>query len=171
MVRHGRICGRRHVFTAHGHWREIAVIGLDVMNPMQRRESSHTRVRADCTVALPDIEAGSALIEREPELALLCRRIAEVRRAAASGGVVLLSAEAGGGKTSLLLEAARRAGRDVQWLWGACEPLLSPPPLGALLDLLDHLPLSLAAAVRAGHQTPEVLAGVLAMLRDRGTPA
>ncbi|HSW22821.1 MAG TPA: AAA family ATPase, partial [Burkholderiaceae bacterium] len=151
------------------------MIGLDVMNPMQGRESSRTRMRADCTVAVPDIEAtaaaGGALIEREPELARLCGRITELRRGAASGGVVLLSAEAGGGKTSLLLEAARRAGSDVQWLWGACEPLLSPPPLGALLDLLDHLPLSLAAAVRAGHQTPDVLAGVLAMLRDRGTPA
>jgi hypothetical protein len=49
--------------------------------------------------------------------------------------------------------------------------LLSPPPLGALIDLLDHLPPSLATAVRAGRQTPDVLAGVLALLRDRGTPA
>jgi DNA-binding CsgD family transcriptional regulator len=151
------------------------VIGLDVMNPMEGRQSPRGRLRADGAVHARGSEvklaAAGALIEREPELAVLCGRIAELRRAAASGGVVLLSADAGGGKTSLLAEAARRGGGDVQWLWGACEPLLSPPPLGALIDLLDHLPPSLAAAVRAGRQTPDVLAGVLAMLRDRGTPA
>lgn len=111
------------------------------------------------------------LLERNTELAWFCDRLAALRNAAASGGCVLLSGEAGGGKTSLLAEAARRAGDDVEWLWGACEPMLSPPPLGALIDLLDRLPLSLAAAVRSGRQTPEVLAGVLAMLRERRTPA
>ena len=112
-----------------------------------------------------------ALLERGPELARLDERIAALGGTTPAGGCVLLSAEAGGGKTSLLTEAARRAGADVEWLRGACEPMLSPPPLGALIDLLDHLPPSLAAAVRGGHRTPEVLAGVLAMLRDRRTPA
>ena len=111
------------------------------------------------------------LLERNSELGLFCDRLEALRNAGASGGCVLLSGEAGGGKTSLLAEAARRGGSDVEWLWGACEPMLSPPPLGALIDLLDRLPLSLAAAVRSGRQTPEVLAGVLAMLRDRRTPA
>ena len=111
------------------------------------------------------------LLERGPELALLCKRIAALRGDLAAGSCVLLSAEAGGGKTSLLAELARRAGDGVEWLWGACEPMLSPPPLGPLIDLLDRLPLSLAAAVRGGRHTPEVLAGVLALLRDRRTPA
>src|SRR5262245_6776104 len=121
---------------------------------MERRKPSPGSARADRAgradgIATPPAEAEGPLLEREPELALLCGRIAEWRREAACGGVVLLSGEAGGGKTSLLAEAARRAGSDVQWLWGACEPLLSPPPLGALIDLLDRLPVSLAAAVRA----------------------
>jgi DNA-binding CsgD family transcriptional regulator/type II secretory pathway predicted ATPase ExeA len=115
-----------------------------------------------------------ALLERGAELTLLCERIAALRGEAASGACgacVLLSGEAGGGKTSLLAEAARRAGSDVEWLWGACEPMLSPPPLGALIDLLDRLPPSIGAAVRAGRHTPEVLAGMLALLRQRRTPA
>ncbi len=111
------------------------------------------------------------LLERGPELALLARRIAALRGPEPAGGCVLLSAEAGGGKTSLLAEAARRADVDVEWLRGACEPMLSPPPLGALIDLIDHMPPALAAAVRAGHHTPDVLAGVLAMLRERRAPA
>lgn len=109
------------------------------------------------------------LLERAAELRLLAERIDALRGAAAAGGCVLLGGEAGGGKSSLLAEAARRAGSDVEWLRGACEPMLSPPPLGALIDLLDRLPLSLAAAVRAG-RTPEVLAGMLALLRERATP-
>ena len=115
-----------------------------------------------------------ALLERGCELALLGERIAALRGDAAGGAggaCVLLSAEAGGGKSSLLAEAARRAGSDVQWLWGACEPMLSPPPLGALIDLLDRLPPSIGAAVRAGRHTPEVLAGMLSLLRERRTPA
>ena len=40
-----------------------------------------------------------------------------------------------------------------------------------MIDLLEHLPPALAAAVRGGRQTPEVLAGVLALLRERRTPA
>jgi DNA-binding CsgD family transcriptional regulator len=110
------------------------------------------------------------LLERGPELALLGERIAALRGGAVSGACVLLSGEAGGGKSSLLAEAARRAGSDVQWLWGACEPMLSPPPLGALIDLLDRLPPSIGAAVRAGRHTPEVLAGMLALLRDSLQP-
>ncbi len=110
------------------------------------------------------------LLERGAELAQLGERIAALRGSAACGACVLLSGEAGGGKTSLLAEAARRAGSDVQWLWGACEPMLSPPPLGALIDLLDRLPPSLGAAVRAGRHTPDILAGMLALLRESRQP-
>jgi DNA-binding CsgD family transcriptional regulator len=115
--------------------------------------------------------SADALLERGPELALLARRIAALRGPEPAGGCVLLSAEAGGGKTSLLAEAARRADADVEWLRGACEPMLSSPPLGALIDLLERLPPAVAAAVRTGLHTPEVIAGVLALLRDRRTPA
>jgi DNA-binding CsgD family transcriptional regulator len=110
------------------------------------------------------------LLERGAELAQLGQRIAALRGDQACGACVLLSGEAGGGKTSLLAEAARRAGSDVQWLWGACEPMLSPPPLGALIDLLDRLPPSLGAAVRAGRHTPDILAGMLALLRESRRP-
>jgi DNA-binding CsgD family transcriptional regulator len=140
------------------------------------RPTRSNRARPDPPLPAPGTEAGpypsdAALLEREPELALLCARSAALRGAAPAGACVLLSAEAGGGKTSLLTEAARRAGSDVEWLWGACEPMLSPEPLGALIDLLDRLPPALCAAVRTGRHTPEVLAGMLSLLRERRTPA
>jgi DNA-binding CsgD family transcriptional regulator len=125
-----------------------------------------TRALIETTASRPD----DILLERDAELALLCERIGALRGGAARGACVLLSGEAGGGKSSLLAHAAQRAGSDVQWLWGACEPMLAPQPLGALIDLLDRLPPTLGAAVRSGRHTPEVLAGMLALLRDSRQP-
>ncbi len=108
--------------------------------------------------------------ERGAELALLGQRLAALCAAGPVGGCVLLSAEAGGGKTSLLAAAARQAPAGIDWLWGTCEPMLSPPPLGALADCLERLPPALAAAVRAGRHTADVLSGLLAMLRQPPKP-
>lgn len=114
--------------------------------------------------------AGSGLLERDAELTEFSARIAALRGARASGACVLLAGEAGSGKSSLLAEAARRAGTTVQWLRGACEPMLAPQALGPLIDLLDRLPPSLGAAVRTGRSTPDVLAGMLALMRDSRPP-
>ena len=84
---------------------------------------------------------------------------------------MLLSGEAGVGKTTVLRAAAGRADGRIDWLWGTCEPMLSPTPLGPLVDWLDRMPPALAAAVRTGHHTAEVLSGVLSMLRDPTRPA
>ena len=125
---------------------------------------------------LPIERAGSAspaatapLLERDAELRAIEARI-EALRAGGGGACVLVHGEAGVGKTSLMREVRRRAGADIEWLWGACEPLLSAPPLGPLIDLLDQLPPSLGAAVRSGSRVQDVLAGVLTMLRERSTP-
>ena len=106
------------------------------------------------------------LLERDPELATLGQRFAALCTGSSSGGSVLLSGEAGVGKTTVLRAAARRADRRIDWLWGTCEPMLSPTPLGPLVDWLDRMPPALAAAVRAGRHAAEVLSGVLSMLRD-----
>ena len=153
-----------------------AVFELEVLDRRASHDARH-RDEADEPVAL---QAGASaqsphqrddvLLERGAELRLLLGQIDALRSAVLAGGCVLLSGEAGGGKSSLLAETARRAGSDVEWLWGACEPMLSPPPLGALIDLLDRLPPSLAAAVRGGRHSPEILAGMLEMLRERRAP-
>ncbi len=109
----------------------------------------------------------TVLFERDAELGLLSRRIEVLRTQPAAGHCVVVEGEAGLGKTSLLQALRRASGPDVEWLWGGCEPLLSAPPLGALIDLIDGLPPSLAMAVRSG-QT--VLADMLALLRDRARP-
>ena len=120
---------------------------------------------------MPTPSAGPAsLIERETELERLLSAVARLRGAAPQGACVLVPGEAGVGKTSLIRRLRELAGTDVQWLWGHCEPMLWPPPLAPLLELLDALPVALAAAVRAGRTNADVLAGMLGLLRDRARP-
>ena len=75
------------------------------------------------------------LLERDHPLAVLCDR---ARRAAAGrGSVVLLAGEAGIGKTVLLREFVAQA--PVPVLWGMCDSLSTPRPLGPLRDVAREL--------------------------------
>jgi len=67
------------------------------------------------------------------ELERLARQAAQ-----GHGRIVLVSGEAGIGKTTFLREfTRRRPGRRV--LWGGCDPLSTPRPLGPLHDMADAL--------------------------------
>ena len=60
----------------------------------------------------------------------------QLRAARAEGGrLVFVGGEAGVGKTTLVHEFAARSGEDV--LFGACDNLTTPTPLGPLLDVAD----------------------------------
>jgi predicted ATPase len=115
-------------------------------------------------------EIPTALLERERELAMLREQLAALHRGAAAGACLLLRGEPGTGKSSLLQAARREAAPGVLWLQGSCEPLLAPLPISPLIELLDVLPPSLSQAVRAGRQAPDVMAGMLSLLRDRKSP-
>jgi DNA-binding CsgD family transcriptional regulator/tetratricopeptide (TPR) repeat protein len=73
----------------------------------------------------------AGLLERDGELAALGARLAAVRRG--RGALVLVLGEAGAGKTALVRSFA--AGAGVPVLWGACDALSTPRPLGPFLDL------------------------------------
>jgi predicted ATPase len=103
------------------------------------------------------------LLERETFLGAL---EAELQEAAAGGGrVVLLGGEAGVGKTALVerfVDDQRGSGRV---LWGACDALLTPRPLGPLLDIAAEVGGPLAAAAAAASR-PQVFAALLGELRS-----
>ena len=75
------------------------------------------------------------LLERDHELAALAQATAEVREGA-TGRIVLVSGEAGAGKTTLLRAFCRDHDRV---LWGGCDPLFTPRPLGPILDIAESV--------------------------------
>jgi DNA-binding CsgD family transcriptional regulator/tetratricopeptide (TPR) repeat protein len=104
------------------------------------------------------------LLERSAELARLDGQLRSVV-AAASGQVCLLSGEAGVGKTALLRRFAQE--HDVEVLWGACDPLFTPRPLGPVLDIAAAAGGDLAPLARSGARPYDVASAVLDHLRQR----
>jgi DNA-binding CsgD family transcriptional regulator len=73
------------------------------------------------------------LLERTDELGTLHGLAAEMA-ATGRGGVAIASGEAGIGKTALLRRFRSELPRRVTALWGSCDPLFTPRPLGPLLE-------------------------------------
>jgi predicted ATPase len=86
------------------------------------------------------------LLERASFLRTLDEYAGDARNGA--GRLVLVSGESGMGKT-VLLEAFQRQTSKDRWLWGACDGLLTPRPLGPLFDI----------AAQAGGKLPPCATG------------
>src|SRR4051794_3901701 len=105
------------------------------------------------------------LLEREHPLDVLADR---ARRAAAGrGSVVLVAGEAGIGKTVLLRAPVGRLRSTTPPLWGMCDSLSTPRPLGPLRDVADELGSPVPALLRGPAAQHEVFAAVLDALRAR----
>ncbi len=116
------------------------------------------------------------LLEREPFLRVLASEAASARQG--DGRLVLISGESGIGKTALV-EAfhdqdapgqggrgsrARGPGDPDRWLWGACDGLLTPRPLGPLFDLAGQAGGELARLCDQGAPRDRLFAATLAEL-------
>jgi hypothetical protein len=100
------------------------------------------------------------LLEREPFLATLAEYAADARQG--SGRLVLVYGESGIGKTALL-EAFQRRSPELRWLWGGCERLITPRPLGPLFDIAAQASGELASlATQAGAPRERLFAAFLA---------
>ncbi len=73
------------------------------------------------------------LLEREPQWQRVNETIKGV--AAGEGAIVLVSGEAGIGKTSFVKAIAKSFQPPARVLWGACDPLFTPRPLGPIYDI------------------------------------
>ena len=97
------------------------------------------------------------LVERDGLLASLGRAHAGARDG--RGSLVFVGGEAGVGKTSL----ARRFSAELlpaPVVWGACDPLATPRPLGPLLDLAPELPGRLATVLESEATPYDVVAAL-----------
>src|SRR5688572_28325234 len=77
------------------------------------------------------------LLERTRELSELDDQL-EAVGAKADGRLILVSGEAGIGKTTLLRAFRTAHGSGPRFLWGACDPLFTPRPLGAVSDVAEQ---------------------------------
>src|SRR5262245_10811710 len=96
-----------------------------------RRARKHTTPRRGILAAMAE------LLERKEPLAALTGLLAEA--AAGSGRLALLGGEAGVGKTALARHFASSLPPRTRMLWGACDPLSLPRPLGPLVDMAAEL--------------------------------
>jgi DNA-binding CsgD family transcriptional regulator/tetratricopeptide (TPR) repeat protein len=105
------------------------------------------------------------LLERAAFLQTLAEYAAEARRG--DGRLVLVSGESGMGKT-VLLEAFQQRLPGARWLWGGCDGLLTPRPLGPLFDISAQLDGGFADLCHSGAPRDQMFTGFLAEL---GPPA
>ena len=97
---------------------------------------------------------------------MLADRLAAVERSS-RGQVLLVSGEAGIGKTSLVRRFRDAPGRPARVLWGACDPLFTPSPLGPLLAVAEGTGGELRAVVERGAMPYEVVAALAHELSAR----
>lgn len=84
-------------------------------------------------VTIPNV----ALLEREADLGRLGACWDEAGRG--TGGMVVVPGDPGAGKTSLIRTFIDADLGDALVLWGACDPLPTPRPLGPLHDVAHAL--------------------------------
>jgi DNA-binding CsgD family transcriptional regulator len=104
------------------------------------------------------------LIERDEPMKAL--RAAEQQAAAGHGSVVVIGGEAGIGKTSLLRAFADGAAKSHRVLWGGCEALFTPRPLGPLHDIAPALDAKLAGLLDDGAPPAKIFRALLAVLQE-----
>ena len=77
------------------------------------------------------------LADRDHQLGEIIARADDAR--AGRGGLVFVSGESGAGKTSFVEAFVDRWVKDERVLWGACDPLPTPRPLGPIHDVANRL--------------------------------
>jgi DNA-binding CsgD family transcriptional regulator/tetratricopeptide (TPR) repeat protein len=100
------------------------------------------------------------LLERSNQLRALAESLDAVI-AEATGALVLVGGEAGVGKTALLHALCDRKRESARILWGACEALLTPGPLGPLFDVAEVTRGELEELVSRGARPHEVTGALI----------
>lgn len=106
---------------------------------------------------------GPDLLERSEQLTRL-RETLETVASERQGRLILVRGEAGIGKTTLLRRFCDEQARPVRVLWGNCDPLFTPRPLGPLFGVSeleaiigvdeDVMPHEVVAALAAEFRRP-----------------
>jgi len=109
------------------------------------------------------------LLERETSLQELATALRDA--AAGEGRVALVSGEAGIGKTTLVERFTREHRASSRVLWGACDALFTPRPLGPLHDMAAQIKGNLPTLLSSDANRTALFSAVLAELQTRPTIA
>ncbi len=107
------------------------------------------------------------LLEREPLLAVLQDALATAQSGV--GRMVLVGGEAGIGKTALVTVFARQHAQAVRLLWGACDALFSPRPLGPLYEVAEQLGGAWPTRLEASEKPADLFGALQTELNQRPT--
>jgi DNA-binding CsgD family transcriptional regulator len=110
--------------------------------------------------------AAGRLLERSTQVAALDDRFDTVV-STGRGRLVFIGGEAGAGKTALIRHFCDAHAQVANVLWGACDPLFTPRPLGPLLDIAEVIGGELAEVTERGGQPYEVGSALMRELRGR----
>jgi tetratricopeptide (TPR) repeat protein len=133
----------------------------------QRRVEARSATRDHLLVeraVRPGPQDSSRLFERTGEASRLHECAAGVADAG-HGRIALVFGEAGIGKTSLLRQFRSALPKRFTVLWGACDPLYTPRPLGPLMQPAEQIGGEIAVLVAGEARPYEVTAALLAGLR------
>ena len=108
------------------------------------------------------------LRERTAELSVLAELLTAVARER-SGRIALVYGEAGIGKTSIVRAFCESAAATVDVLWGRCDDLSTPRPLGPFVEIAEMAGLPLAQLLRSA-STPYEVATALTRQLGAGSP-
>jgi DNA-binding CsgD family transcriptional regulator/tetratricopeptide (TPR) repeat protein len=105
------------------------------------------------------------LLERSPFVAVLDECLADA--VGGRGRFVLIAGEAGVGKSVLVQRFCEQRHGGARVLWGACDALHTPRPLGPFLDIAATTGGLLEEVAERGDRPQAVFAALLAELRSR----
>lgn len=106
------------------------------------------------------------LLERDPFLEVL--NSAKLQAENGRGRTVLIEGEAGMGKTTLLHAFAERTQSGSRLLWGWCEALATPRPLGPLQDMARGLDPDVAELIENASKPERLFPALLHALQSGG---
>jgi DNA-binding CsgD family transcriptional regulator len=101
------------------------------------------------------------LLEREGLLDELGTALGDARRG--NGRLLLVEGEAGIGKTALVRRFCDDVPGGARVLWGGCDPLLTPRPLGPFLEIAPDTPEAVASTIGAAAGAHEIAAALLGL--------
>ena len=116
--------------------------------------------------ASPTVDPSRELLERGEQLSTLGECVEAVRKRS-RGRLVLIGGEAGVGKTALLRHFCDDPPAGARLLWGACDALFTPRPLGPFVDIAATTGGELEELVETNAGAFDVAAALMRELQTR----